>query len=70
MDVIWSQESILLTLMPAVRAMWASLEKARREIVLRNESPILNGSLDSVLDLLQILGLDEYIEPQNRFYRR
>jgi methylisocitrate lyase len=60
----------MLTLMPAVRAMWASLEKARQEIVPRNEPPILNGSLDSVLDLLQMLGLDEYIERQNRFYRR
>jgi hypothetical protein len=60
----------MLTLMPAVRAMWASLEKARQETVPRNESPFWNGSLDSVLDLLQMLGLNEYIERQNRFYRR
>jgi 2-methylisocitrate lyase-like PEP mutase family enzyme len=60
----------MLTLMPAVRAMWTSLEKAREEIMPRNASPYLKGSLDSVFDLLQMLGLNEYIERQNRFYRR
>jgi 2-methylisocitrate lyase-like PEP mutase family enzyme len=60
----------MLTLMPAVRAMWASLEKARAEIVPGNKSRLVNGSLDSVVDLLQALGLDEYIDRQHRFYRR